>query len=348
MKFVFAVVAFTAIFVASAAAIAPLQDAEYEFLFTKWAQQHGRDYTSVEETMTRFAIFKDNLDYIRNHETLGKNHTLKMNKFGDLTNEEFVATYTGLMPRVRPSNIVKPRPVIDTSALPASVDWNAAGKVTAVKNQQQCGSCWAFSTTGSTEAAYAIENNAAPISLSEQQLVDCSSSYGNEGCNGGLMDQAFEYIIANGGLCTEQAYPYTAQDGTCRTTCTKTVTIGKYTDVTANSEDALQAAVAQQPVSVAVDAAGLDWQFYSGGVVTDACGTQLDHGVLAAGYGTTSGAAYWYVKNSWGADWGDAGYIMLKRGTGSGKPGECGIAMDPSYPTGAKKVGSKHHSHIHN
>jgi len=344
MKFVLALLALSAV-ASLAAVVNPLQDAEYELLFSKWAAQHSRQYESVEETMTRFAIFKDNLDYIRLHETLGKNHTLKMNKFGDMTNEEFVATYTGLNPTVRPSNIARRHRHIDVSALPASVDWNAAGKVTAVKNQEQCGSCWAFSTTGSTEAAYAIENSASPISLSEQQLVDCSDSYGNEGCNGGLMDQAFEYIIANGGLCTEQAYPYTAQDGTCQTTCTNTVTISAYTDVTVNSEDALQTAVAQQPVSVAVDAAGLDWQFYSGGIVSDACGTSLDHGVLAAGYGTSSGTAYWYVKNSWGADWGAAGYIMLKRGTGSGQPGECGIAMDPSYPTGASLVNGAKHRH---
>jgi len=217
-----------------------------------------------------------------------------------------------------------------------------------VKNQQQCGSCWAFSTTGSTEAAYAIENNAAPISLSEQELVDCSTAQGNQGCNGGLMDQAFQFIISNGGLCSEDAYPYTAQDGTCESsTCSSVVTVSGYTDVTPSDEDALQAAVAQQAVSVAVDAGGSDWQFYAGGVLSDACGTELDHGVLAAGYGTTSGTPYWYVKNSWGADWGDAGYIMLKRGTGSGNPGECGITLSASYPTGATAVGGKKHGRRH-
>jgi len=326
--------------VASLAAVAPLSDTEYEFLFTKWASSHGRNYTSVEETMTRLAIFRDNLDYVRNHATLGKSYTLAMNKFGDMTNDEFTSLYTGLIPRVQASDVIPPRKPVNVSALPTSVDWNKAGKVTPVKNQQQCGSCWAFSTTGSVESDYAIEQNTAPISLSEQQLVDCSGSYGNQGCNGGLMDQAFEYIIAKGGLCTETAYPYTARDGTCKT-CTPVVTIKAYVDVTANSEDALQTAVAQQPVSVAVDAAGSDWQFYSGGIVSDACGTSLDHGVLAAGYGTSGSSPYWYVKNSWGADWGASGYIMLKRGTGSGKPGECGIAMMASYPTGGHAVSKR-------
>jgi len=342
MKFSVALVAILC--VASVTAIAPLQDAEYEFLFSKWAAGYNRQYESVEETLNRFAIFKDNLDYIRNHETLvGKSHTLKMNKFGDMTNEEFVEMYNGFVPRINSNNIVKPHKRVNVSALPTSVDWNKAGKVTAVKNQEQCGSCWAFSTTGSTEAAYAIEQNTSPISLSEQQLVDCSSAQGNQGCNGGLMDYAFKFIEKNGGLCTESSYPYTAKDGTCKKTCKSAVTITSFTDVPTENEDALQAAVAQQPVSVAVDAAGLDWQFYSSGVLSDACGTQLDHGVLAAGYGTSGSTPYWQVKNSWGTDWGQAGYILLKRGSGSGQPGECGITLAASYPTGAKAVSLGHH-----
>jgi len=162
------------------------------------------------------------------------------------------------------------------------------------------------------------------------------------------MDDAFQFIITNGGLCTEEAYPYTAEDGTCESsTCTSAVTIAAFTDVTPNSEDSLQSAVAQQAVSVAVDAAGSDWQFYSSGVLSDACGTSLDHGVLAAGYGTYNGSPYWQVKNSWGADWGMSGYVLLKRASGSGQPGECGIAMDPSYPTGATAVGGKKHGRRH-
>jgi len=148
------------------------------------------------------------------------------------------------------------------------------------------------------------------------------------------MQAAFQFIVANGGLCSESDYPYQAQDGTCESSsCTSVATISGYQNVAANSEDALQAAAAQQPVSVAVDAAGDNWQFYSGGVLTGSCGTDLDHGVLVVGYGTSSGTPYWMVKNSWGADWGDNGYIMLQRGSGSGNSGVCGIAMDASYPT---------------
>ncbi len=156
------------------------------------------------------------------------------------------------------------------------------------------------------------------------------------------MDDAFEFIISNKGLCSEKDYPYKAVDGTCaKSSCKSVLTITAFTDVPPNDEDSLKAAVAQQPVSVAVDAES--WQFYSGGVLTDAsCGTSLDHGVLAVGYGSDSGQDFWKVKNSWGGSWGEEGYIRLGRGSGSGNAGICGIAMDPSYPTGVHKVTSKH------
>jgi len=319
----------------AAAAVPQLQDEEYEYLFTSWAKQHGKTYIA-DEAIHRFNVFKANLDRIRAHNAAGKSHTLAMNKFGDLTNEEFRGMYNTFQnidrSYIRSRNFAN----LSTVGLPNSVDWNAAGKVTPVKDQGQCGSCWAFSTTGSVEAAYAIAANAAPISLSEQELVDCSSAQGNNGCNGGLMDDAFQFIISNNGICTESSYPYVAaQNPSCNTGCTSAVTISGFQDVTPSNEDALQAAVAGQAVSVAVDAGGYDWQFYSSGVLTDACGTELDHGVLAAGYGTLNGTPYWYVKNSWGSSWGQGGYILLQRGSGSGNPGECGITLSASYPTGA-------------
>ena len=172
-------------------------------------------------------------------------------------------------------------------------------------------------------------------SLSEQQLVDCSGAQGNQGCNGGLMDDAFQYIIATGGLCSEAAYPYTAADGTCASSsCTSVNTISGYTDVTPDSDSAFAAAVAQQPVSIAIEADQSSFQFYSGGVMTAACGTALDHGVLAVGYGTDTGVTYFKVKNSWGASWGEAGYIRLARGASyNSGAGQCGIYSDPSWPS---------------
>jgi len=186
-------------------------------------------------------------------------------------------------------------------------------------------------------------------SLSEQQLVDCSTAQGNQGCNGGLMDNAFQYIIANKGLTTESGYPYTATGpNTCNVVTPLASTITSYCDVTSGSETALMNAVAQQPVSVAIEADQSCFQFYSGGVMSDAsCGTQLDHGVLAVGFGTTSGQNYWNVKNSWGTSWGVGGYIMLGRQVSGQPSGVCGIALEPSFPIGGSSLSGKTASHSH-
>jgi len=164
-------------------------------------------------------------------------------------------------------------------------------------------------------------------SISEQQLVDCSRKQGNQGCNGGLMDYGFQYIITNKGITTEAAYPYTATGpNTCKK-ATSASTISSFKDVPAGDETSLLAAVAKQPVSIAIEADQSAFQLYSGGVFTAACGTNLDHGVLAVGYGTDAGKDYWIVKNSWGASWGEAGYIRLVRGKN-----QCGLANAASYP----------------
>lgn len=208
----------------------------------------------------------------------------------------------------------------------AAVDWRAKGIVTPVKNQGQCGSCWAFSTTGSTEGAYA-QKTGKLISLSEQQLVDCSTVQGNKGCNGGLMDYGFQYIITNKGITTEAAYPYKGVDGTCKKGQTAAATISSFKDVAAGQEAQLLTAATKQPISVAIEADQMGFQFYSGGVFTATCGKNLDHGVLVVGYGTDAGKDYWIVKNSWGTTWGEAGYIRMIR-----NKNQCGIAQQPSYP----------------
>jgi hypothetical protein len=221
-------------------------------------------------------------------------------------------------------------------SLPEFVDWREKGAVAAVKDQGSCGSCWAFSTTGAVEGINQIVTGDL-ISVSEQELVDCDTSY-NQGCNGGLMDYAFEFIIKNGGIDTEEDYPYTGRDGRCDATRknAKVVSIDGYEDVPINDESALRKAVSNQPIAVAIEAGGREFQFYTSGIFTGSCGTALDHGVLAVGYGSEDGKDYWIVKNSWGAEWGESGYLKMERNIAD-KTGKCGIAMEASYPlkTGA-------------
>jgi cathepsin L len=294
--------------------------------FTEFVKQYNKQYSTT-EFFSKFQTFSDNMQHIEEHNASGASWTMAMNEFGDMTADEFKAKYMGYK-QVRSDFMrsLNTAPVDPNFEPAASVDWRTKGAVTPVKDQGQCGSCWAFSTTGSIEGAYELAGNSL-TSFSEQQLVDCAGSQGNQGCNGGLMDYGFEYVIKNGGLCKESDYSYTARDGTCKTSCSVVKSISGYKDVAQGSETALMQAVNSQPVSIAVEADQSSFQFYSGGVMDGTCGKQLDHGVLLVGYGT-DGKDYWLVKNSWGASWGESGYIRLVRGKD-----QCGLADSASYPT---------------
>jgi cathepsin L len=297
--------------------------------FTQWMQKYEKSY-DTDEFHYRYTVFQQNAEFV---DTFDGPHEVALNKFADLTIEEFSSLYNGL--HFDASSIETQVPVIipetDFASLPSHVDWRDKGAVTGVKNQGQCGSCWSFSTTGSVEGAHFLSGNTL-VGLSEQNLVDCSSSEGNQGCDGGLMDDAFQYIINNNGIDTEASYPYTAEDGTCHySAANRGATISSYQDIPSGSESSLTDKIASVgPISVAIDAGQSSFQFYNGGVYYSAScsSTQLDHGVLAVGYGVSSGQDYYIVKNSWGTDWGLSGYIWMARNRNN----NCGIATAASYP----------------
>ncbi|KAM7403224.1 hypothetical protein PAMA_003918 [Pampus argenteus] len=299
----------------------------------------GKSYNSPSEETHHRQIWVNNRKLVLVHNIMAdegiKSYRLGMTYFADMENEEYrrmislgcLGLFNASLPRSGSAFLRLP----EGADLPVSVDWRDKGYVTDIKDQKECGSCWAFSTTGSLEGQ-TFRKTGKLVSLSEQQLVDCSDKYGNMGCMGGLMDSAFKYIIDNGGIDTEESYPYEAEDGKCRynpanigATCTG------YTDIKQGDEDALKEAVATVgPVSIGIDASHASFQLYESGVYNEPeCSSiDLDHGVLIVGYGTEKGHDYWLVKNSWGLQWGDKGYIKMTRN----KHNQCGVATAASYP----------------
>jgi len=312
----------------------------YQSSFTQWMVRHEKTYDAT-NMFARYNTYKRNLDLIDAHNAIGNaTYTLAMNHLGDLTRAEYRALL-GLKPSLRSpahfDNTLETEKALSVGApVAASVDWRMKKAVTPVKNQGSCGSCWSFATTGVIEGALAVSTGSL-VSLSEQQLIDCSSNakYDNQGCNGGLMDNAFQYLLVAGGITTEALYPYMSVQSKCRTKMPAfTAKIASFVDVPPQREDRLAEAANLGPVAVAVEADSEAFQFYSSGVFNDqSCGTALDHAVLLVGYGTDARAGdYWIIKNSWGPQWGDKGYIRLQKGNNM-----CGVSLAPSYPTGVTK-----------
>ncbi|CAI0425868.1 unnamed protein product [Linum tenue] len=308
-------------------------------LYERWRSHHTVS-RSLTEKQTRFNVFKENVKHIHKVNQKDKPYKLKLNIFADMTNHEFVKHFGGMLHGPRRQT---PFSHGETDNVPASVDWRKNGAVTPIKNQGKCGSCWAFSSVAAVEGINKIKTGEL-VSLSEQELVDCSKD--NHGCDGGMMEQAFQFIEQVGGLTTETNYPYEAKDESCNSAKNAAaVQIDGYEMVPENDENALMKAAANQPIAIAIDAGGKDLQFYSEGVFTGDCGTELNHGVALVGYGSTlDGTKYWIVKNSWGTEWGEQGFIRMQRGVDA-EEGICGIAMDACYPvkstsTNKKKQGS--------
>ena len=304
--------------------------------FSNFQERFSRRYENLQELEARFQIFRSNLKNIILHNLdYRQNFTMGINQFTDLTPEEFKAQYVGGLKAEVGSYGCKSFSS-GASGAPSSIDWRSKGAVTSVKDQGQCGSCWTFSATGAVEGAWAVSKGQL-VDLSEEQLVECATgiSYGSHGCNGGQMEGAFKYVIEHG-QCSLSSYPYTSgtgQSGSCKS-CQPVVHVSSCSDVKPNDQISLKAAVAQQPVAIAIEADTRYFQSYSSGVLSSSfCGTTLDHGVLIVGYGTENGIDYWLVKNSWSTTWGDKGYVKIARSDSTNDPGICGIAMDPSFPS---------------
>jgi len=315
---------------------------------TKWQSfkaAFAKTYKDDAEELMRFGVFQKNIEHIHDENAKGNSYTLAVNQFSDITSAELAAEHMGFKMPSDASQLYGGAAFLGNHTwegedLPASVDWTTQGAVTPIKDQGHCGSCWVFSATGAMEAAYQIARKSL-VSLAEQQFVDCDHGFlpPTLGCSGGSMSAAFGFAKSNA-LCTEASYKYQAKNGKCQKSCTVGMpkgTISGYkglapvAKIIPASEKNMMSAVAQQPVSVSLEADKDVFHHYSGGVVEGACGEMPDHGVLVVGYGTDPKLGdYWKVKNSWGASWGEKGYVRVKRG-GSSR-GECAILNSPSYP----------------
>jgi C1A family cysteine protease len=319
--------------------------------FEDWVHKFEVKFHNEIHFSSVYRIWTENNNFIEKINSMNLSYTLGHNKFSGMDDVQF-RNYLGYSNELSKTQIQEQmqsqtqylRGFTDSmlrSSLPTSINWVEKGAVTPVKDQGQCGSCWTFSTTGALEGAY-FTTYGNLLSFSEQQLVDCDNlknSGKNYGCNGGLMDNAFSWIQKNGGLCEEKDYPYTSgltkTANTCQTSCLEISNskVNNFVDISASSDNAMMSALSKQPVSIAIEASQKEFQLYKSGVFSGTCGTKLDHGVLAVGYGAQQDGDFYLVKNSWGTSWGEGGYIKLGRGKQyNNGDGQCGMLLEGSYP----------------
>ena len=296
--------------------------------FIDFTNRFDKNYDSQEEFDNAFLNYNTNIEKISMMNDKYSHINFDVNAYTDVDETEFDKLKGFIINTDKTSSCESYQyEKFDTDE---TLDWREYNVVTPVKDQGFCGSCWSFSATGAMEGAWALHSGDL-LELSEQQLIDCSVEYGDLACNGGLMDNAFEYAIDNN-MCSEDSEPYLAEFESCEP-CKSVANFTSCVDVTAGNELHLKAAVSKTPVSVAIDANSNTFQLYSGGVITPSeCGTDLDHGVLLVGYGEEDGVKYWLLKNSWGDSWGENGYFKLERTDEENTDGTCGIALQPSYP----------------
>lgn len=290
-------------------------------MFEEFKAKYGRQYSTPEAEAKRLAIFVENMQTAERLQAANPLARFGPNEFADLSAAEFKHRHNAnkhfrSLRAKRTAPFVMPADKV--ASTPTSYDWRTKGAVTAVKNQADCGSCWAFSTTGNIEGQWFLAGNTL-TSASEQELVSCDTT--NDGCEGGLMDYAFEWLVntRSGEIVTEASYPYVSGDDTvpsCKSdlsSLTVAATIDGHHDIASSESQMVAYLAANGPISIGVDATS--WQTYSGGILTDCTSTEVDHGVLAVGYDTAYSTPYWIIKNSWGADWGEEGYIRVEYGT---------------------------------
>ncbi|CAH0545768.1 unnamed protein product [Brassicogethes aeneus] len=293
-------------------------------------QTHQKSYRSLIEERLRYQIFSANLEKIEQHNVKFEQglttYKQGINQFSDWTEKEFLAFLTLSVP---PEKIQSDKFFESNETIPSEIDWRTKGAVLNwVKNQGACGSCWAFSVAGTLESHNQIKNGKL-ISLSEQNLLDCSTSYGNGGCGGGHMSSAFNYVTDHGIMSLED-YPYDWVQKECRYNQSKVVVNSKgVVFINPNSEeDLLKAVGTVGPVSIGFHSTG-NLQSYSSGIFTDSTCTKtiMNHGLVVVGYGTEGETDYWIVRNSWSGDWGEKGYFRVVRGSNM-----CGVATSGIYP----------------